>query len=67
LKVYVRRDNLEQAIKVLRKKVQKEGILKKVRQKTAYEKPSEKRARKKKEGRANALKRKRKLEKLGLL
>ena len=67
MKVYVRRNNLEQAIKVLRKKVQKEGILKKVRQKTAYEKPSEKRARKKKEGRANTLKRKRKLEKLGLL
>lgn len=67
MKVYVRKDNVEQAIKVLRKKVQKEGILKAVRQKSYFEKPSAKRARKRKEGRANMMKKKRKMEKMGLL
>jgi small subunit ribosomal protein S21 len=67
VKVYVRKDNVEQAIKVLRKKVQKEGILKAVRQKSYFEKPSAKRARKRKEGRANMMKKKRKMEKMGLL
>ena len=67
MKVFVRKNNVEQAIRVLRKKVQKEGILKRVRQTRYFESPSEKRIRKKKEGRKNYLKRKRKLEKLGLL
>ena len=67
VKVFVRKNNVEQAIRVLRKKIQKEGILKRVRQTRYFESPSEKRIRKEKEGRKNYLKKKRKLEKLGLL
>tara|TARA_B100000900_G_scaffold369327_1_gene347081 strand:- start:8 stop:256 length:249 start_codon:yes stop_codon:yes gene_type:complete len=65
VKVFVRKNNVEQAIRVLRKKVQKEGILKRVRQTRYFESPSEKRIRKEKEGRKNFLKKKRKMEKLG--
>ena len=67
MKVFVRKNNVEQAIRVLRKKVQKEGILKRVRQTRYFESPSEKRIRKEKEGRKNFLKKKRKLENLGVL
>ena len=67
MKVFVRKNNVEQAIRVLRKKVQKEGILKRVRQTRYFESPSEKRIRKEKEGRKNFLKKKRKLEKLEVL
>ena len=67
VKVLVRKGNVEQAIRVLRKKIQKEGILKRVRQTRYFESPSEKRIRKEKEGRKNYLKKKRKLEKLGVL
>ena len=67
VKVFVRKNNVEQAIRVLRKKIQKEGILKRVRQTRYFESPSEKRIRKQKEGRKNYLKKKRKLEKLGVL
>ena len=67
MKVFVRKNNVEQAIRVLRKKVQKEGILKRVRQTRYFESPSEKRIRKEKEGRKNFLKKKRNLEKLGVL
>ena len=65
--VNVKDNNVEQAIRVLRKKVQKEGILKRVRQTRYFESPSEKRIRKEKEGSKNFLKKKRKLEKLGVL
>ena len=58
VKVFVRKNNVEQAIRVLRKKIQKEGILKRVRQTRYFESPSEKRIRKEKEGRKNFLKKK---------
>ena len=67
VKVFVRKNNVEQAIRVLRKKIQKEGILKRVRQTRYFESPSEKRIRKQQEGRKHYLKKKRKLEKLGVL
>ena len=67
VKVFVRKNNVEQAIRVLRKKVQKEGVLKRVRQTRYLESPSEKRIRKQKEGRKNFLKKKRKMEKFGVL
>ena len=67
VKVFVRKNNVEQAIRVLRKKVQKEGVLKRVRQTRYFESPSEKRIRKQKEGRKNFLKKKRKMEKFGVL
>ena len=47
--VVVRNNNLEQAMRVLKKKVQKAGIVKELRQRQYYEKPSDKRVRKKKE------------------
>ena len=51
--VQVRQGNLEQAMRVLKKKVQREGIIKDFRAKSVYEKPSAKKRRKKKEGIAN--------------
>ena len=51
--VQVRQGNLEQAMRVLKKKVQREGIIKDYRAKSVYEKPSERKRRKRKEGIAN--------------
>ena len=48
-------------MRILKKKLQKDGFFKLVKMKQTYEKPSEKRVRKQKELRANYLKR-RKLE-----
>ena len=45
--VQVRQGNLEQAMRVLKKKVQKEGIIKDFRAKSVFEKPSERKRRKK--------------------
>ena len=53
IKVDVRNGNLEQAMRVLKKKVQREGVIKDYRAKSVYEKPSAKKRRKKKEGIAN--------------
>ena len=59
--VQVRQGNLEQAMRVLKKKVQREGIIKDFRAKSVYEKPSERKRRKKKEGIANYKKKQKKL------
>jgi len=59
--IQVRNGNLEQAMRVLKKKVQKDGLLKEYRAKSVYEKPSEKKRRKKKEGIANFKKKQKKL------
>lgn len=55
--IQVRDNNLEQAIRVLKKKLQREGIFREMKVRRAYEKPSEKRVREK----AEALRRMRKL------
>ncbi len=60
--VQVRQGNLEQAMRVLKKKVQREGIIKDFRAKSVYEKPSEKKRRKRKEGIANYKKKQKKLK-----
>ena len=60
--VQVRQGNLEQAMRVLKKKVQREGIIKDFRAKSVFEKPSEKKRRKKKEGIANYKKKQKKLK-----
>ena len=59
LEVKVRNNNIEKAIRQLKKKVIKEGILKEVKMRQYYEKPTLKRQRKAKEGlkRINKLKR----------
>ena len=46
--VEVRKGNLEQAMRVLKRKIQKEGIIKELRMRQYYEKPSEKLRRKRK-------------------
>ena len=48
--IVVRNNNVDQAMRVLKKKLQKEGLLKELKQKQYFEKPSAKRARKKAEG-----------------
>jgi len=57
VQVLVRDNNVDQALRVLKKKLQREGVLKEMKQRRAYEKPSEKRAREK----AEAVRRARKL------
>jgi small subunit ribosomal protein S21 len=64
IKVEVRNGNLEKAMRVLKKKILKEGILKEINQRQYYEKPSDKRVRKAKEMRVNFLKKKKKLDRL---
>ena len=62
--VTVRNGNLEQAMRVLKKKVQKAGLVKELRQRQYYEKPSDKRIRKKKEMAKNWKKKQAKLLKM---
>ena len=57
LQVIVRDNNVDQALKVLKKKMQREGIFREMKLRNYYEKPSEKRARE----RAEAVRRARKL------
>jgi small subunit ribosomal protein S21 len=45
LQVLVRDNNVDQALRVLKKKMQREGILRELKQRKHFEKPSEKRAR----------------------
>ncbi len=45
MQVLVRDNNVEQAIKALKRKMQREGILRELKKRSAYEKPSERRAR----------------------
>ena len=50
IEVQVRGGNLEKAMRVLKKKVQKEGIVKEIKRRQFYSKPSEIKREKKKEG-----------------
>jgi small subunit ribosomal protein S21 len=58
VQVIVRDNNVDQALKALKKKMQREGIFREMKLRRAYEKPSERRAREK----AEAVRRARKLE-----
>ncbi len=58
MQIIVRDNNIDQALKALKKKMQREGIFREMKLRGAYEKPSEKRARE----RAAAIRRARKLE-----
>ena len=64
INVTVRNGNLEQAMRVLKRKVQKEGIVKELRDRQFYKKPSEIRQEKIKQARKNWLKKQKKLEKI---
>jgi small subunit ribosomal protein S21 len=68
LQVSVRDNNVDQALKVLKKKMQREGIFRELKMKDAYEKPSIKKAREQAEAvrRARKLARK-KMQREGLL
>ena len=50
MQVVVKNGNVERAMRTLKKKLQKEGLLRELKQKQYFEKPSVKRARKKAEG-----------------
>ena len=63
LQVTVRDTNVDQALKALKKKMQREGIFREMKLRNHYEKPSEKRAREK----AEAIRRGRKLARKKLL
>ena len=58
MQVSVRDNNVDQALKVLKKKMQREGVFREMKLRRSYEKPSERRAREK----AEAVRRSRKLE-----
>src|SRR3974390_2260227 len=57
MQVLVRDNNVEQALRVLKKKLQREGVFREMKRASYYEKPSEKAARRKSE----AIRRARKL------
>ena len=57
MQVIVRDNNVDQALRVLKKKLQREGVFREMKARRSYEKPSEKRAREK----AEAVRRSRKL------
>ena len=58
VEVQVRDNNVDQALRALKKKMQREGLYREMRMRRHYEKPSEKRAREK----AEAIRRFRKLQ-----
>ncbi len=47
MQVLVRDNNVEQALKVLKRKLQREGLFREMRERRAYEKPSKRRIREK--------------------
>jgi len=61
VQVFVRDNNVDQALRALKKKMQREGIFREMKMRRAYEKPSERRVRQAKEAvrRARKLARKR--------
>ncbi|MEO5335771.1 MAG: 30S ribosomal protein S21 [Magnetospirillum sp. WYHS-4] len=58
MQVIVRDNNVDQALKALKKKMQREGIFREMKLRRSFEKPSERKAREK----AEAVRRARKLE-----
>ncbi len=58
MQVLVRDNNVDQALRVLKKKLQREGVFREMKLRRNYEKPSEKRAREQ----AEAIRRARKVE-----
>ena len=57
MQVLVRDNNVDQALRVLKKKMQREGVFREMKQRKAYEKPTERKNRE----RAEAIRRARKL------
>ena len=57
MRVFVKDNNVDQALRFLKKKMQREGLLRELKMRSAYEKPSERKVREK----AEAVRRARKL------
>ena len=57
MRVFVRDNNVDQALRTLKRKMQREGVFREMRRKRFYEKPSDKAAREK----AEAIRRRHKL------
>jgi small subunit ribosomal protein S21 len=57
MQIFVRDNNVDQALRALKKKMQREGIFREMKLRRHYEKPSERKAREK----AEAVRRQRKL------
>ena len=57
MQVLVRDNNIDQALRVLKKKMQREGVFREMKQRRSYEKPSERKTRE----RSEAIRRARKL------
>ena len=49
MQVFVRDNNVDQALKVLKMKMQREGVFREMKRRKAYEKPSERKTREKAE------------------
>ncbi|MFH0298565.1 30S ribosomal protein S21 [Bradyrhizobium sp. 31Argb] len=49
MQVFVRENNVDQALRILKRKMQREGVFKEMRRRRFYEKPSDKAAREKTE------------------
>ena len=58
MRIFVRDNNVDQALRALKKKMQREGIFREMKLRRHFEKPSEKKTRE----RAEAIRRRRKLE-----
>ena len=63
MQVFVRDNNVDQALRVLKKKMQREGVFREMKQRRSYEKPSERKTREKSE----AIRRARKLARKKML
>ncbi|MBB3951553.1 30S ribosomal protein S21 [Aureimonas jatrophae] len=60
MQVLVRDNNVDQALRALKKKLQREGVFREMKMRTAFEKPSERRVREKAEAVRRARKQARK-------
>ena len=60
MQIYVRDNNVEQALRILKKRMQRDGLFREMKRKRFYEKPSERKARERNEAirRIRKLKRK---------
>ncbi|MEJ5083235.1 MULTISPECIES: 30S ribosomal protein S21 [unclassified Ochrobactrum] len=68
MQVLVRDNNIDQALRVLKKKLQREGVFREMKARRAYEKPSERRIREKEAAIGRAKKEaKKKAQREGLL
>ena len=56
MEIKVSENNVDGALKVLKRKLQKEGLFREIKQRKSYEKPSEKEKRKRREARKKRIK-----------